>query len=106
MPAFKPLSPSSGTWFRKSEEAGGGLKWGKIAGVGAGGVAAWSLLDKNAGAKIGDAASNVGSSVGNLFSGLGSGLVGGLFRPEFLSSSCSSCILSSVLLVVFFLVRH
>jgi hypothetical protein len=89
-------------WFKTAD---GKLKWGKIAGVGAGGVATWALLDKNAGAKIGGKASDVGGAFGNLFGGAAGGLFGAFLRPEVLVGSCSSCISSVLIAVVFFMMK-
>lgn len=98
------VNRGSSGWFKRED---GTMKWGKTAMYGGGaGLLGWTMLDKNAGAKIGGAAGGVGSGVGNLFGGLGSGLLGGLFRPEYMMGSCSSCISSVLLLVVFFLIKQ
>ena len=87
----------------------GKLKVGNIAKTaaytGGAGFLGWTLLDPGAGSKIGGAANNLGGAVGGLFGGLGSGLLGAFLRPEFMLSSCSSC-LSICMVLVFFLMRH
>ena len=94
-------------WFRTAD---GKMKWGRVAAAGGAGVATWALVDKNAGAKIGDSAGKiggaVGSGVGGLGAGLGSGLISQFLKPEYIFGSAISCVCCCMVMSGFFLMKQ